>query len=193
MSSAPRRWRPRRRALPVRSPGCCRSSGTRRPWLRSLGTEPVLPDECIQARIVDRVELQLVIPGGDDHGGREAVVRADQDVGLASGERLEAIDLLLGKIGGVGNPDRAMFQRMDRILVGYGRRVVAAILPDWIVRSSDRWVLGVVHWLFRVLSTRIAVGLDACHGGGATLTTRKDHDARDRDHDESDGRKAEAD
>src|SRR5215212_7918471 len=118
--------------------------------LGGLGADAVGLDEALQVGVVGAVEGDLLAPGRGHHGGFEAGIGADEDVGLALGDVLQLRYLVLREVGGVGDPDRTVLQGVDGVLVADGLVVVAAILPDGIVRASGRRILLVVYVCGRV-------------------------------------------
>jgi hypothetical protein len=68
------------------------------------------------------------------------------------GDVLQLRYLILREVGGVGDPDRTVLQGVDGVLVADGLVVVAAVLPDGVVRAPGRRSLVVVYVCRRVLA-----------------------------------------
>src|SRR5215212_9019989 len=116
--------------------GCARAAGADGAGLGGLGAETVGLDEAFQVGVVGTVEGDLLAPRRGHDGGIEAGIGADEYVGLALGDVLQLRYLIPREVGGVGDPDRTVLQGVNGVLVADGLVVVAAILPDGIVRAS---------------------------------------------------------
>src|SRR5829696_6120942 len=157
------------------------ATGTDGAWLGGLGANAVGLDEALQVGVVGGVEGDLLAPGRGHHGGFEAGIGADEDVGLALGDVLQLRYLILREVGGVGDPDRTVLQRVDGVLVADGFVVVAAILPNGIVRPPDRRTLVVVYVCGRVLARGAdVVCLDVVWGAAGRLLPGVEHRQRDK-------------
>src|SRR5215204_2092755 len=163
------------------------ATGTDGAWLGGLRANAVGLDEALQVGVVGGVEGDLLAPGRGHHGGFEAGIGADEDVGLALGNVLQLRYLILREVGGVGDPDRTVLQGVDGVLVADGLVVVAAILPDGIVRASGRRILLVVYVRGRVLARGAdVVGLYVVGGAAGGLLPGVVHRERDEPADEED-------
>src|SRR5918993_1203224 len=131
-----------------------RAAGTDGAWLRGLGALLVGLDEALQVGVVRSAETHLLAPGRGNHGGvaRQVGIGADQDEGLALCDAPQLVYLVLRKVWGVGDPDRPVLQGGHGVLVADRLVVVAAVLPDRVVRAPNGWTLVVVHFSFSVLS-----------------------------------------
>src|SRR5829696_1006162 len=159
-----------------------RAAGADGSWFGGLGALTVGVDEALQVGVVRAVQAYLFAPGRGNHGGvfGQAGVGADQDVRLALCDVLQLGDLVLRKVGGVGDPDRPVLLGVYGVLVADGLVVEAAVLPDGVVRAPNGWTLVVVHFSFSVLSGRThVVGLYVVRGAGAGLLPGVKHRERD--------------
>src|SRR5215203_2623133 len=163
------------------------ATGTDGAWFGGLGADAVGFDEAFQVRVVGTVEVDLLAPGRGHHGGFEAGIGAGEDVGLALGDVLQLRYLILREVGGVGDPDRTVLQRVDGVLVADGFVVVAAILPNGIVRPPDRRTLVVVYVCGRVLARGAdVVCLDVVWGAAGRFLPYGEHRERDEPADDED-------
>src|SRR5918994_888392 len=168
-----------------------RAPGTGRAWVGGLGADAVGFDEALQVGVVGAVEGDLLAPGRRHHGGFEAGIGADEDVGLALGGVLQLRYLILREVGGVGDPDRTVLQGVDGGFVADGLVVIAAILPDGIVRASGRRILLVVYVRGRVLARGADfVGLYVVGGAAGGLLPGVKHRQRDKPADKEDDDRA---
>src|SRR5690606_39798222 len=134
--------------------------------LRRVGAVLVALDERGQPRVVGAVELELVVPGGGHDRRRQALERADQHVVALAGGRghvPQLLKLVGGQVGPVGDPDRAVLQRVDGVLIVDGFVVDVALLPVVVVLPAHRRGLLVRDLVPHVLATVVAGGHDLVH------------------------------
>src|SRR5215211_4141409 len=172
-----------RRARPPRtgpsSGGFSDAAGTGGTGLGGLRTLAEGPDEALEIRVFGALQPQLFTPGGGHHGGIQAGVGADEDVGLVLGQVTQPFHLVLRAVGAVGDPDRPVLEGVNGVLVADRLRIETAILPHGIVRSPDRWALVVVHVAFGMLPGRAdVVGLDPARGAAHRFLTGVHDDQR---------------
>lgn len=88
------------------------------------------------------------------------LVRADQDVAAWGVELREFLDFVFGQVGPVGDPDRAVFQRVDGVEVAQRGVVDAAVLPGRVVVAAHGRALLVVDVFGDVLPGQSGVLLE---------------------------------
>src|SRR6266571_247541 len=124
-----------------------------------------------------RAAATLVAINVGDHGGGKARVGAHQDIRLGVGDADETLHLIGGKVRPVGDPDRTVFEGVDRVLVVDGLVVVAAGLGDRVVVAADRRVLLVVHRRGDVVAAEGPEGLHLVIGEAVALRLDQEHPA----------------
>ena len=90
--------------------------------------------------LASRAHQQNIIPVVD-RALKRAGVGAEQAVAALAGECLQARQRVRVQLRLVGDPDHAVFQRVDGVLVGDGGGVHPAVLPGGAVRPArpERW------------------------------------------------------
>lgn len=126
----------------------------------------VLPqsyDKSLHPRVGRRVNKQLTAPGLQGHIRLQAGVGAHQHELLSANQLAECVELIIGQTRLVGDPDRAMFEGMHRVLVGNRSRIhrAGAISPIWVVRSADWRRLLVLYQALLMLTASEIRALDA--------------------------------
>src|SRR6267143_5427200 len=99
--------------------------------LGRLRTTPEGPQELVETWISGRVELQLAAPGRGDHRRGQIGEWTHEHVRHPLGEHTQSGHVPGRQIRPVRDPDRPMFQRVDRMLIFYRRAIEAAVLQDW--------------------------------------------------------------
>src|SRR5215207_4872325 len=169
-----------------------RAAGADGSWFGGLGALTVGVDEALQVGVVRAVQAYLFAPGRGDHGGvfGQAGVGADQDVRLALCDVLQLGDLVLRKVGGVGDPHRPVLLGVYGVLVADGLVVEAAVLPDGVVWAPGWGGLLVVHVSLGVPAGRAdVVCLYVLGGATGGLLPGVDHGERDEPpHEQHDNR-----
>src|SRR5690606_14575998 len=126
--------------------------------LGSLPAVLVHDDEALEAGVVHGVEPQLAGPGGGDdrlpvaepgEGGGDHLV-------VVGGEGPDGGDVAGRQVGGVGQPDGAVLEVVDEVLLGERGVVEAAVGPHRVVGPARRRVDRVLD-----VSPDVLGGLDA--------------------------------
>jgi len=125
-----------------------------------------------------------VIPCARDNRVWEAGVGAEQQI-IVRCQRPQLLDLVGREVRAIRDPDRAVFQRVHRVLVVNRRVIDAAVLPDDVVLSADRRVLSVDNRTGDVLTGGVARGLHCLEQ--LTLCVQRIRDRRYGHHENDSG------
>ena len=90
----------------------------RGPGLGCLGAVAVGVDELPESRVAHVVQWQLAGPGGHRDRRVHLVERGGDELRLLGGELAEAVELVVGDVGAVRDPDGAVLQAVDDQLQG---------------------------------------------------------------------------
>ncbi len=125
--------RRREEDLPGRGPRISRSASPCRwstgPGLRRLRPLHVLGEERVDPRVVGRLQLELVVPRGQDDGRGQPLVGRQDGVRLALDVGLQLVHLGGRQVRPVGDPDGAVLHAVHGVLVGHRRVVDPAVQP----------------------------------------------------------------
>ena len=117
-------------------------------------------------------EIDRAQPGGLD-GGRLPWVGRHERVGLPADRGLDDGDLVGGQAGLIGDPEAAVLEGVDGVLVRHRLVVDAGIEPDRRVVAADWRGLRVGHGTGDVIARPVGVADEPCDGGGRGRRCRR--------------------
>src|SRR5690606_22588636 len=126
--------------------------------LGSLWTLPPVSDELLDPCVVALLHPKLTPPGRRHDGVLLTLVRREDDE-LLGGQVAQLLHLALGEVRLVREPDGAVLQRVDRVVVGNRLLIDAAVEPGRVVITAGRGTLLVLDRGLDVVAAEVVGGV----------------------------------